>query len=77
MKLTVILLVSGALRTILKGLVKEDLKIRETVATIQTIVEIGQNTEKSRGDLKRLAVTQTPEKNYQLTLVWKTPIGIK
>ena len=32
----------------------------------------GQNTEKSPGDLKRLAVTQTPVKNYRLTLVWKT-----
>ena len=26
------------------------------------IVEIGQNTEKSQEDLRRLAVTQTPEK---------------
>ena len=30
-----------------------------------SIVEIGQNTEKSFGDLKRLAVTQTPVKNSQ------------
>ena len=29
------------------------------------IIEIGQNTEKSRGDLKRLAVTQTPVKDSQ------------
>ena len=34
-----------------------------------SIVEIGQNTEKSPGDLRRLAVTQTPVKNHQLTLV--------
>ena len=34
-----------------------------------SIVEISQNTEKSSGDLRRLAVTQTPVKNYQLTLV--------
>ena len=34
-----------------------------------TIVEIGQNTEKSPGDLKRLAVTQTSVKVHQLTLV--------
>ena len=33
------------------------------------IVEIGQNTEKSPGDLKRLAVTQTPVRNSQLTLI--------
>ena len=37
-----------------------------------SIVEIGQNTEKSPGDLKRLAVAQTPEENHQLTLVRKT-----
>ena len=36
------------------------------------IVEIGQNTEKSPGDLRRLAVTQTPMKNYRLMLVRKT-----
>ena len=35
------------------------------------IVEIGQNTKKSPGDLIRLAVTQTPVENYKLTLVWK------
>ena len=36
------------------------------------IIENGQNTEKSPGDLRRLAVSQTPMKNYQLTLMWKT-----
>ena len=36
------------------------------------IIEIGQNTEKSPGNLKRLAVTQTPIKDHQLTLMWKT-----
>ena len=36
------------------------------------ITENGQNTEKSPGDLRRLAVTQTPVKNHQLTLMWKT-----
>ena len=35
-------------------------------------VENGQNTEMSLGDLRRLAVTQTPMKNHQLTLVWNT-----
>ena len=34
-----------------------------------SIVEISQNTEKRPGDLWRLAVTQTPVENYQLTLV--------
>ena len=37
-----------------------------------SIIIIGQNTEKSPGDLKRLAVAQTPVRNYQLTLVWIT-----
>ena len=32
-------------------------------------VKIGQNTEKSPGDLRRLAVTQTPVKDHQLMLV--------
>ena len=36
------------------------------------IVENGQNTEKSPGDLGRLAVTQTPVKGHQLTLMRKT-----
>ena len=35
------------------------------------IVAIGQNTEKSPGDLRRFAVTQTPAENHQLTLVCK------
>ena len=34
-----------------------------------SIVQIGQNTEKSPGDLKRLAVTQTAMENHQLTLM--------
>ena len=37
-----------------------------------SIIENGQNTEKSPGDLKRLDVTQTPVKGYQLTLKWKS-----
>ena len=34
-----------------------------------SIIEDGQNTEKSPGDLRRLAVTQTPVNNHQLTLM--------
>ena len=37
-----------------------------------SMAEISENTQKSPGDLIRLAVTQSPVKNYQLTLVWKT-----
>ena len=34
-----------------------------------SIVEIGQNTEMSAGDLSRLAVTQTPVENHQCKLM--------
>ena len=33
------------------------------------IIEDGQNTEKSPGDLRRFAITQTPVKNHQLKLM--------
>ena len=36
------------------------------------IIEIGQNTEKSPGDLRGLAITQNPVKYIQVTLMWKT-----
>ena len=35
------------------------------------IIENGQNTEKSPEDLRRLAITQAPVKDHQLTLMWK------
>ena len=34
-----------------------------------SIIKIRQNTEKSPGDLRKLAVTQTQVENHQLTLV--------
>ena len=37
-----------------------------------SIAENDQNPETSPGDLRRLAVTQTPVENHQLTLMWKT-----
>ena len=37
-----------------------------------SIVEVSPNVAKSPGDLGRLAITQTPGRNHQLTLVWKT-----
>ena len=36
------------------------------------IIENSQNTKKCPGDVKRLTVTQTPVKDHQLTLMWKT-----
>ena len=65
----------GALGTVTKGLVQglEDLKKRTSGDhSNYSLVEIGQNTEKSPEDFKRLAVTQTPVENHQLTQVWKT-----
>ena len=60
-KVKVIPIVYGALSTITKGLVSglEDLEIRGRVETIpnNSIIKIGQNTKKSPGDLRRLAVT--------------------
>ena len=40
------------------------------------IIENGQSTEKSPADLRRLAVTQRPVKDHQLTLMGKTLIII-
>ena len=62
MKLRVISIVIGAHRTISKVFVRElkELEIEERAVTIQTT------------DLKRLAVTQTPVKDHQLMLMWKT-----
>ena len=34
--------------------------------------EIGKNTQRSPGDLRRLAVTQIPVKDHHLKLMWKT-----
>ncbi len=42
-----------------------------------SIVENGQNTEKSSGDLRRLALTQTPVGDHRLTLVLKTLKRVK
>ena len=42
-----------------------------------SIIEISQNTEKSPGDLRKLARTQTSVENHQLTLVGKTLKRVK
>ena len=66
MKLTGMPIVMGALGTILKGLLKEleDIEIKRTGRNHQdySIIKIGQNTEKSPGDLRKLAVAQIPVK---------------
>ena len=71
--MTVIPIVIGALGTVTKGLVLwlEGLEKRGWEDTNYSIVEFGLNTE-SLGDLRRLALTQTPVRNTQITLVWKS-----
>ena len=75
MKATVIPIVIGVLGTIPKGLVREleEMEIGGRAKTIQTtaLLKIGQNIEKSPGDLRRLAVTQAPVREHQLTLMRK------
>ena len=73
MKVTIVSIVIGAFGTVTKGLLK-GLGGHESWRTSgdhpnNRIIEDGQNTEKSPGDLRRLAVTQTPVKNHQLTLM--------
>ena len=75
MKVTIIPIVIGAFGTITKGLLKgpEDLEVGTGGDYPNNrIIENGQNTEKSPGNSRRIAVTQTPVKKHQLTLMWKT-----
>ena len=73
MKVTIVPIMIGAFGTVTKGLLKglEDLEVSGYYPD-DSIAEDGQNTETSPGDLMRLAVTQTPVKNHQLILMWKT-----
>ena len=72
MKMTIILIIIGALGTVTKRLTKglEVLEIGDHPN--YCIIEISQNTEKSPGDLRRLTVTQTSVKDHHLMLMWKT-----
>ena len=76
MKVTVIPIVIGALSKVIKRLIQglEDLEKNWTSRDhpIYSIIEIGQNTKKRLGDLRRLGVTQTPLKDHQLMRIWKT-----
>ena len=70
---TIIAIVIGAFGTVTKGLLKgqEDFGSwrPSTNHPNNSIIENGQITEKSPGDMRRIAVTQSPVKNYQLTLM--------
>ena len=73
MKVTIVPIVIGALGTVTKRIIKGHggLGSWRTGRDYpnDSIAEDDQNTETSSGDLRRLAVTQTPVKNYQLILV--------
>ena len=68
MQVTIIPIVIGAFGTVTKGLLKglEDFKVG---IQMTALLKKSQNTEKSPGDVRRLAVTQTPVKNHWLTLM--------
>ena len=72
MPVTIIQIVIGAFGTVTKGLLKglEDLEVGGRVETTQTTTLL--RTEKCPGDLRRLAIIQTPVEDHQLTLMWKT-----
>ena len=64
----IIPIIIGAFGTVTKGLLKglEDLEVGGRDHPNYSIDENGQNTEKSPGDLRRLAVIQNPMKDHQL-----------
>ena len=68
MQVTIIPIVIGAFGTVTKGLLKglEDLEVGGRHPN-DSIIENGQNTKINSGDLRRLAVTQTPVKDHRLT----------
>ena len=69
----IIPIVIGVLGTLVKGSIQRLGNNRTSGHyTNYSFIEIGQNTENSPGDLKRIAVTQTPVKDHQLTLMRKT-----
>ena len=78
--MTVIPIVLGALGRTSQRINKGTRRLRKQRTSRDNpnncITKIGQKTEKSPENLRRLTVTQTLVRNYQLTLVWKTFKGI-
>ena len=60
MKVTIIPIVTGAFGTVTKGLLKGLVELEGGDHPNNSIIENDQNTLKSPGDLRRLAVTQSP-----------------
>ena len=72
MIVTFIPIIIGALSTVIKRLIKGSvhLEIKGLVETIQTTALLrSARVLRSPGDLRRLAVTQTPVKDHHLTLM--------
>ena len=69
MQVTIIPIVIGAFGTVTKGTGVLGSWRTGGDHPNDSIIENGQNTEKSPGDLRRLAVTQSPVKNHRLTLM--------
>ena len=74
MQVTIISILIGALGTVTKGTGGHGSWRTNGNHPNYYIIANGQNTEKRPGDLRRLAITQTPVKDDQLTLMWKTLI---
>ena len=75
MRVNVILIVVGAVGTVPNWLGKRTEGIRDLSKNLEHPVKMSyfeEDTLKSPGNLKRLAVTQTPVKDHQLKVVWKT-----
>ena len=72
MKVTIIPIVIGAFGSVTKGPGGFKSWRPSGDHPNNSIIENGQNTEKSPWDLRRLAVTQSSVKDHQLTLMWKT-----
>ena len=73
MKVAAISVIESALGTIPKSLFRVGGSVRRRNTSEYhpkySFIETSQNTEKSPGDLRRLAIAQTPVKDHHLTLV--------
>ena len=73
MKVTYTPIVIGALSTLTQKIGKRTRRLRNKRTSGDhpnyNVIDIGQYTKKSPGDLRRLAVTQTPVKIHQVTLM--------
>ena len=73
MKVTIIPIMIGAFGSVTKRIIKGTGGLRGWSMSGNhpnyNITENGQNTEKQPGDLRGLAITQTPVKNHQLKLM--------